>query len=93
MTMINRLTVVEGKEEEFRRVVSDISAYMRAQPGFLGHRLHRSVNRPAVYVETAQWRDAESHRSAMRGEGFRQNVQRLAGLASAEPDIFETLED
>ena len=92
VTVINKLTV-HGRPEEFERIISAITAYMRQQPGFCSHRLYRSRNRDNVYIETAEWADADAHRAAMQGGGFRDRVKELGGVASAEPDVFDTVHD
>lgn len=91
VTLINRFTVKEGGNEEFEKILDGLTGYMSAQPGFLGHRLLRSVRNRQVYVETAEWSDAESHRNAMGGEEFRSHIQRLGSVATPDPDIFETV--
>jgi heme-degrading monooxygenase HmoA len=90
ITVINRLTV-SGDTDAFERVLSGITGYMVEQPGFIDHTLYRSRNRPEVYVETARWENAESHRAAMQGSGFRDRVRELGSLASAEPDVFDSV--
>jgi len=93
VTLINRFVVSEGKGEEFEKILTGITEYMSDQPGFLGHRLYRSLKNPEVYIETAQWKDAESHRTAMRAEAFRDRVQALGGVAKPDPDVFETVDE
>ncbi|MET9297427.1 antibiotic biosynthesis monooxygenase family protein [Streptomyces sp. NPDC003077] len=92
ITVINRLTV-HGDIPAFQRVLQGITAHMSSQPGFLGHRLYRSMRDPRVFIETAQWTDAASHRTAMRADAFREKVKDLGGLATPEPDVFETVEE
>lgn len=92
VTVINRLTV-SGDVAEFESIIGRITEYMASQPGFLSHRLYRSRNDPRVYVEAADWTDAESHRTAMSGSGFRENVVALGAVAAAEPDVFEEVRD
>jgi long-chain acyl-CoA synthetase len=86
-TVINRLTVT-GDSAEFEKIIGQITEYMSAQPGFVEHRLMRSLRRPEIYVEMARWSDADSHRAAMQGEGFRSRVRELSAVATAEPDVF-----
>jgi heme-degrading monooxygenase HmoA len=88
VTIINRLTV-NGDIARFEEILRAITAYMSAQPGFMGHRLYRSRRRPEVFIETAAWADAESHRQAMQGKEFHARVRELAGIATPEPDLFD----
>ena len=90
VTLINRLTVT-GCPKEFEGLLHGITEHMKAQPGFLSHQLYRSQHNPAVYVEIAEWSDAESHRKAMQSNAFVDRVKQLRALASAEPDVFTTV--
>jgi heme-degrading monooxygenase HmoA len=90
VTVINRLTV-HGAPAEFERIIGGITEYMKEQPGFSSHRLYRSRNRDNVYIETAEWTDAAAHRQAMQGDGFRDRVRELGAVATAEPDVFDTI--
>ncbi|MER6687599.1 antibiotic biosynthesis monooxygenase family protein [Streptomyces minutiscleroticus] len=92
ITVINRLTV-HGDVPTFEQVLKGITAHMSGQPGFIGHRLYRSLRNPQVFIETAQWTDAASHRAAMQAEAFQEKVKDLGGLATPEPDLFEILEE
>ncbi|MFI1913939.1 antibiotic biosynthesis monooxygenase family protein [Nocardia sp. NPDC020380] len=91
-TVINRLTVT-GDTSEFEQILGDITKYMRTQPGFVEHRLCRSLRNPAIYVEMARWTDAESHRNAMQHEVFHGYVRKLSALATAEPDVFRDVDE
>jgi heme-degrading monooxygenase HmoA len=66
---------------------------MRKQPGYLDHQLLRSLRHPDIYVETAVWADAESHRNAVNSEEFRTRVKRLAGLATPDADLYAVVDE
>lgn len=87
VTVINRLTVT-GDEDEFLRILTEITDYMKGRPGFVRHHLYRSVRNPEVFVEMGEWADAADHQAAMKGEEFASRVQELVKHASAEPDVF-----
>lgn len=92
-TLINELKVI-GSVEDFERITADITAYMREQPGYLGHKMFRSLRRPDVFVEIAEWEKAEDHVRAVTSEGFRSRVQALAGvIEKPTPDLYELLHD
>jgi long-chain acyl-CoA synthetase len=88
VTIINRFTV-NGDVVHFEQILRGITAYMSAQPGFMGHRLFRSRRRPEVFIEMAAWADAESHGKAMQGKEFHAQVRQLAGICTPEPDLFD----
>ncbi|MGW4940914.1 AMP-binding protein [Actinoplanes sp. NPDC004185] len=86
-TFINRFTV-NGDTEEFESLLGTITNYMVEQPGFRSHRLYRSGVDPKVYVETAEWDDADAQRKAIGGEGFQGPVKQVMKIANAEPGPF-----
>ncbi|MEW1956710.1 antibiotic biosynthesis monooxygenase family protein [Kineococcus sp. NPDC059986] len=88
-TFVNELHVT-GDLEEFHRISDGLSAYMRRQPGYLGHRMLRSLHRPDVYLEIAEWYDADSHLAAVRSEGFRSRVVEMVSVVDKPtPDVYE----
>ena len=89
-TFINRFTV-NGDIPQFLKLLDDITGYMAQQPGFVSHKLYRSALDPHVYLETAEWENAGAHRQATSGAGFREPVQQVMKLATAEPAPFEVV--
>lgn len=92
VTLVNKLTVT-GDIGEFTSILSRLTEYMKAQPGYLSSQLLRSVRHPNVYVEVAQWQDAEDHRRAVGSEGFRERVRGLGALATVDPDMYEVVRE
>lgn len=84
---VNKLTVT-GDPAEFEAVSEELTAYMRQQPGYVRFELLRSMRNDNVYVEIAEWTDADSHLNAVRSDGFRSRVKPLGALATVEPDVF-----
>ncbi|MFF2045692.1 antibiotic biosynthesis monooxygenase family protein [Kitasatospora sp. NPDC048239] len=89
-TFINRFTVT-GDVAEFETLVKEITEHMSAQPGFRSHRLYRSAANALVYVETAEWDDAASHKLATADPAFRSRVGKVMALAQAEPAPFDLI--
>ena len=88
-TLINELKVI-GSTEDFERSTAEITDYMRRQPGYISHRMLRSLRRPGVFVEIAEWDKPEDHLRAVQSEGFRTRVQQLAGvIEKPTPDMYE----
>ncbi len=92
VTLINRLTVT-GDQEKFLGLLAEITEHMKAQPGFLSHQLYRSQRNDGSFVEIAEWDNAQAHRAAMQLPGFFEKVKQLQSIASAEPDVFEVVDD
>ncbi|MFY9928708.1 MAG: antibiotic biosynthesis monooxygenase family protein [Streptosporangiaceae bacterium] len=72
---INLFEVPAGRDETFRDMWQQVNDYMRTQPGYQGHRLHRSLAEDARYRYTnvVSWESPEAWRAA-HGEGFRKLV-------------------
>ena len=93
LTLINEFTVT-GDVDEFERVLGEFNQYMSGQPGAGGYRLLRSTRRPNVFVELADWADAEAHQAAVRSEGFGPLVARLRPLVEKSiPDLYATVRE
>jgi heme-degrading monooxygenase HmoA len=77
ITFINCFTVQAGREEEFLPLWQEVNTYMAAKPGFVDHRLHRSLDPAATYrfVNLAHWESTDAWQQA-HDEGFRALVQR-----------------
>jgi heme-degrading monooxygenase HmoA len=72
---INCFEVPEGRDDDFLALFGVVNAHMSEQPGYLGHRLHRSLSPDARFrfVNYVEWATAEDWRNA-HGEGFRRLV-------------------
>jgi heme-degrading monooxygenase HmoA len=69
---VNCFEVPAGREDEFLDRWTEVNTYMRAKPGFVSHRLHRSLSPEARFrfVNYAQWDTVENWQAA-HDEGFR----------------------
>ncbi|MFE7840156.1 antibiotic biosynthesis monooxygenase family protein [Streptomyces sp. NPDC057474] len=90
VTFVNKLTV-HGDVEEFLAAKDRVTAYMSAQPGYLGHQTLRQAGSANVFLELAVWQDAAAHRAAVTSEAFGALVGALRPLATPEPGLYETL--
>jgi long-chain acyl-CoA synthetase len=92
VTLINKF-LVTGDTQEFERVWRESSEFMCSQPGFISFRLHRSLNRPDVYVNVAVWESAQDHQRVLSGPEFAVHIKQLATLAKPDPDLYSTVID
>ncbi len=90
VTLVNKFTVT-GTPEEFERVWKASSEFMRNQPGFVSFRLVRSLGDPQVYINVAEWKDAESHRRVLASTEFQTHIAELAAVATPEPYVCEVV--
>ncbi|MDT0408560.1 MULTISPECIES: antibiotic biosynthesis monooxygenase family protein [Streptomyces] len=87
VTMINQM-LLHGDESRFLAVLEEICAHMRAQPGFLSLRLHRSPDHPERWAMLADWSDADAHRAAASAPGIRPAFARLRAEAHTAPQVY-----
>jgi len=69
--LVNCFEVPAGRESEFFSAFEQVNKYMRGKPGYLGHKLHRSVAPDAVYrfVNVVQWASVQDFQAA-HDDGF-----------------------
>jgi len=93
ITFINLFDVPAGTDEEFMRFWSSVNEYMRAKPGYLSHRMHRSLAPEARYryANVVQWESPEAWEAA-HDDGFRALVTApdLPEFTSV-PTLFEVI--
>ena len=77
VTVINRLTVA-GDPQQFERIISGITEYMKAQPGFLGH---SSIGRCTARTYTSRPRAGQT--LSLTGGRCRQTRSATASANSA----------
>jgi heme-degrading monooxygenase HmoA len=72
VVLINRFDVPTGRDKEFLSSFLEVNRHMRSQPGYLEHRLHRSLadSESGRYVNVAIWESAEALRAAHQTERF-----------------------
>jgi heme-degrading monooxygenase HmoA len=63
---INCFAVGSARDEGFVEMWRTVNAHMVTRPGYVGHRLHRSLRPDAAYrfVNTAQWESVEAWQAA-----------------------------
>jgi heme-degrading monooxygenase HmoA len=89
--LINPFEVPEGTDDEgFLRGWERAAEYMRAQPGFVSSRLHRSLAPEARFrfVNIAEWASPQDFQAAVGTDEFRE----IAGQgAPGSPALYEVV--
>jgi heme-degrading monooxygenase HmoA len=92
---INCFEVPAGREDEFLSRFAVVNDFMAARPGYLRHRLHRSIGTEARYrfINYVEWESVEHWRAA-HGEAFRALVSgpEWADLV-ATPGLYEVVHE
>jgi len=95
VTLVNCFDIPAGREDEFFRLWREVNAYMCAQPGYLGHQLHRALTADASFrfVNVARWASAEHFRVA-HDERFRALVSQPGWAAfRSHPGLYEVVHE
>jgi heme-degrading monooxygenase HmoA len=92
---INCFEVPEGRDDEFMAAFAEVNDFMAARPGYLGHRLHRSLAPDARFrfVNYVEWESVEHWRAA-HGEEFRALVAKPEWSdITATPALYEVVHE
>ena len=92
VTLINGFEVPSGRDDVFLELWRQMNAYFSAQPGYVSHRLHRSVSPDARYrfVNVATWRSNADFQAAHSTDVFRERIQEPAWAEfSNSPALYE----
>jgi heme-degrading monooxygenase HmoA len=61
------LDVIPGRELDFERSFSEAQKIISSMPGYLGHELKRSIEKPSRYILLVNWESLEDHTVGFRG--------------------------
>ena len=92
---INCFEVPEGGEDDFLAMFAEVNAFMTNQPGYIGHRLHRSIRADARFrfVNCVEWASVEDWRTA-HGEQFLSMVRTPEWAAfTTTPGLYEVVDE
>ena len=95
ITLINSFKVPAGRDEQFMALWTEVNTYMRQQPGYLSHRLHRAIEPDGQFrfVNVADWESHESFDKA-HDDGFWQLVRKPEWQEfPAMPALFEVVHE
>jgi heme-degrading monooxygenase HmoA len=95
ITLVNSFEVPAGRENEFFTLWKQVNTYMRQKPGYLEHKLHRSLapDAPFRFINIARWASQEDF-DAAHDEGFRALVTQPAWAAfRSRPALYEVVHE
>jgi heme-degrading monooxygenase HmoA len=95
ITLVNCFEVPAGREDEFFAMWKQVNTYMRQKPGYLEHKLHRSLSpdAPFRFINIARWASQEDF-DAAHDEGFRALVTQPAWAAfRSRPALYEVVHE
>ena len=86
-TVITRLSLKDGAEQEWDATMSDRMQAAEAQDGWIGGQLLKPVEQPSARVIVGTW-ESRAHWEAWHGEeAFRETRERLEGLQTGPAEV------
>ena len=96
LTVVARIRAAKGKEAALAALLTEqVGVVLRAEPGCLVYRLHRSVKDPELFYFYETYKDDaafETHRNAPHLAAFRERREKEGLTAGpAEVDVYRSL--
>jgi len=94
VTFINLFEIPADRDEDFMSMFREVNDFMRRQPGYQAHQLHRALGPDARYryANVVNWESVEAFRAG-HGDQFRQIVsQPQWSFVRATPGIYEVID-
>jgi heme-degrading monooxygenase HmoA len=86
-TVITRLSLKDGAEQEWDATMSDRMKAAESQAGWIGGQLLKPVDEPSARVIVGTW-ETRAHWEAWHGEeAFRETRERLEGLQTGPAEV------
>lgn len=86
--LIARLTIQEGKNEEFESIFKELMAAVAAhEPGNNFYALHRSSESDTSYIVMEQYVDQEALDAHGKTEEFKSIATKLGGCMAGPPEV------
>ncbi len=98
LTVVARIRAAKGKGDALAALLTEqTTAVLKAEPGCLVYRLHRSTNDPDLFLFYEVYRDdaaLDAHRKALHLAAYRERREKNGLTAGAvEVEIFRVLAD
>ena len=87
LTVITRLSLQDGAEQEWDATMSDRMKAAEGQAGWVGGQLLKPVGDPSTRVIVGTWESRESWQDWHGEEAFRETRERLEGLQTGPADV------
>jgi heme-degrading monooxygenase HmoA len=87
LTVITRLTLKDGAEQEWDRTMSDRMRAAERQEGWIGGQLLKPLDEPATRVIVGTWESRTHWEDWHNEDAFRATRERLEGLQAGPADV------
>lgn len=86
--VVAKLTIAEGKNDEFEQVGKDLMAKVKAnESGTLTYQLYQSRKDPQVYIFMEQYSNEDALKAHGQTEYFKAAGPKLGGCLAGAPEI------
>jgi len=95
ITLINCFEVPAERSEAFYSLWRQVNLFMREQPGYLAHSLHRAkaTEAPYRFVNIAEWASAQDFQAAHEKAEFQRLVSQPAWAEfPSRPGLFDVVD-
>jgi heme-degrading monooxygenase HmoA len=86
-TVITRLTLRDGADDEWDATMSDRMRAVEDQPGWVGGQLLRPSDEPSARVIVGTWQSRSDWEAWHHEETFRETRERLEGLQTGPAEV------
>ena len=87
ISLIAKLTAVEGKESELEDALRGVVAAADEEPGLEVYTAHAAHDQPGVYYFFEVYADADAHAVHGKGERMRAAMGAFGGLLAGRPEL------
>ena len=93
--VINPIVVPNGKESEALAIWDSYAGYFSQQPGFIGTKLHRSMDQNAKFhlINIAEWKSAEDFTRALHSEEIKKIGNGFPKDMPHYPSLYQIIRD
>ena len=85
VTVLARLKIKKGMEEEVKRGFLSVVASTRKEPGCLSYDLHQSKDDPCLFMLYENWESQKALDDHLKG--IKAHLAKTAGASAQHPDI------
>lgn len=87
VTVVARIKVRIGKEEEAKKELFALVASTRSEPGCINYDLHQALDDPSLFMFHENWKSKEDLDKHMQTEHFKAWTEKAGSLLGGPSDV------
>ena len=88
ISIIAKLTVADGKSDEFESAITGLFEAADEEPGLEVYSCHAAKDEPGVYYFFEVYTDGDAHKSHGRGEAMKPAMAAVGAVLAGRPEII-----